>query len=582
MLVTRQVPLDRALWFLQAVGQNDIAQLSKSKSLQVHPILSYSADFTSAIVESLKRQIGEALLPITQSSGSSRLLPGMSVKGRPRNVLAEEQSKQRWTAKWNYTLTLLSASLDEQMLDRQHLASLLLQNLLPESPLHMLWWLSVILCTTIDDMLGSAWMSKALIVTVFEWLKHNEEGAPVDDETSSQCQEIGRSLIRHIWMTDPDMFLLPEIWKQNVDRSRLRAILGLEDSSSSVYDMAVWDDLEDRVDTLLCRKQPRSDPCAALLQGTSDSCSALATDSPSEHWSIDALDILHILDGWDAKEPLRLLTQRILRTSSTTTSTLETEISGANALPGLCILNSDALKLLLMWATTNTRSGKHRPYLAAAILRHYVGLPRRPFILPRPSGDITPDEPPDLDMDRFEAVQNDIMDWIDYQEKCLSKLGRHSTRIEWTSREATLNMCQVLLSQGILEISGLVQKVIARGHADVNSGSGEGIYSLILQEYGGHSDKLALRWQMTRVSIGGPGLAENDPVTSVEESCRHQLHAFLQCLEGSTTHDRSSNTSLQLQAIEAGFQALSPMKKSSLVNDWLAPTLYKALQNNPV
>lgn len=583
MLITRQVPLNRALWFLQAVGQNDIGQLSKSKNVQIHPILSYSADFTVALVENLKRQIAEAVLPLTQTAGSSRLLPGMSVKGRPRNILAEEQGKDRWMAKWNYTLALLSASLDESMHDRQRLCSLLLQNLQPQTRIQMVWWLSVILQTTIDDMLGTAWMSKALVVILVDWLKSLNESSSNEDGTAAKCADIGRSLLRHIWLTDSAMFLIPQLWSQKADVSQLKTMLGIGEGEDDAEDLAQWEDLQQRAYILLCRRPPRNDPSKILRDVASTTKSAVKHSQLSDHWTVDAPRIIRILDGWEDNHSVQKLTEDLVKaTLPTHTGTNESSSDGNQSGDALASLHPEVVKLMLMWATTITRPGSYRTFLAASILRLYAGLPPHSLHQSHHSGHTTSEGDPGLglNMDRFEDLQNAIMDWIDLQEEQLSKQGHTQPHVKWTSHEATLHMCQILLSHGIFEISGLVQKVIARGHADVDNSSNDGIYAKILREYGGYSTKLALRWQMARISVSGRAFAEAASNENISDRCRKDLQPLLQRLGSDTRGQRDKAFLLDMQSIKATFQSLSVMKRAWTINDWLVPTIHSALHMN--
>lgn len=580
MLTTRQVPKNRALWFLQAVGQNEISQLSKSKNLQLHPILTYSGDFTVALVESLKRQIGEALLPLTQTTGTGRLLPGMSVKGRPRNILAEEHNKDRWLNKWNYTLELLNACLEEGMLDRQRLCSLLLQNLQPHSRVQMLWWLAVILHTSIDDMLDTAWMSKDLVTAVFDWL--SSLGSPLSDEDLSyaECEEIGHGLLRHIWLTDSEMFLIPQLWARDSDRLRLKLYLGINDPHSD--DESLWNDLADRVDALLCLKKPDAEKIndsSTFLPPVKQEISMLRS---SKSWHIDAQRIVSLLDGWQDSQSISSLTERLFGHSPS--SRLAGEPLGS---PGGTVtqISSDAchevVRLLLMWATTTTRGGRHRPYLAASILREHVslamyggtsGLHEFPGDgLGRPDGD------------SFEDLQISLMEWMDTQEAYLSKVTQECPQLQWTTRLAVLHMCQILLKWGLLEIGGLVQKVIARGYIsdqEAHDSAQRSIYSLLLQEYNGRSQERALRWQMVRVSLSDGGADVAGAVAKIREDCSQMIQPLLQSLRARAGESRTKITVTQLSTARDHIKTLSVFKRANLVDDWLLPAVKDALKQN--
>lgn len=584
MLINRQVPLYRAIWFLQAVGQNDIAQMSKAKNLQIHPILSYSADYTGALVESLKRQIGEAVLPLTQTAGAGRLLPGMSVKGRPRNILAEEHSRERWLAKWNYTLELLSASLDEGMLDRQRLCSLLLQQMQPQTRLQMLWWLSVILQTTIDDMLATAWMSKALVIVLFEWLQCLDETAAAKDDTTVICHTVARSLLRHIWLTDSDMFLVPQIWSKESDADQLKSALGIGGDGDAAYDDSLlWNELEQRANILLCKGGPATKLYTSLLCDAPDARTLSKGGVASQEWTTAASEVVRLLDMWTGTESIESITSTLLNFSfSSNLSGVAEETSNYHdsCSDHPTSLHPEVVKLLLCWATTTTRHGDHRAYLVNSILASYLGLPPRISLLPSLPGDAVLNDLPSTDMDRFEALQDCIMQWIDCQEQSLSGEAQSSSLIEWTSREATLSMCYLLLNSKVLDISGLVQKVIARGSTHTGDFHGEGIYVQILKDYGGSSKRAALRWQMGRVSVDGKAVDESKTLENAQAIIQRELQPLLQQLRNAEEGTQYRLPPLEIEDIRAGLSSLSVMKKVWLLTTWLVPIVHEALQAN--
>lgn len=573
MLVTRQVPRDRALWFLQAVGQTEISQLSRSKNLQMHPIITYSGDFTVAMVECLKRQIGEALLPLMQNTGTGRLLPGMSVKGRPRNVLAEEQNKDRWLGKWNYTLDLLGACLQENMLDRQRLCTLLLQNLQPQLRIQTLWWLSVILHTAIEDILDTAWMSKTLIVVLHEWLSNLGSPLGEDDYNYHACKEIGQGMLRHLWLTDPEMFLIPSLWTTPSQRSALKTYLGYDDILDE--EKEVLNHLEDRVDILLCRKQADMGECGTWQTSGRASDQASGSHSTSKRWHIDASRVVRLLDHWEENQSISLLTEKLFGMAPLSGASCQSKPAGHAHSP-LSETSSqerrELVKLLLMWATTTTRCGRHRPYLAVTILSRYIGLST--------SEDERRLVRPDTRSDRFEELQMHIMDWIDSQESYLSGLAQNPSVSRWTTRDAILHTCRMLLKQGILEPGGLVQKVIARGYTKAQEAEPNSIYSTILQEYNDRNQTHALRWQMTRVSLSSSWTPSDDASAGARVQYSAQLQPLLERIKGISSEQRCGRRFEDLYPLRDSIMSMSVMVRAATVDDWLLPAIRDALKQN--
>lgn len=574
MLITRQVPLDRALWFIQAVGQNDISQLSKSKNLQTHPILSYSADFTSALVENLKRQVSEALLPLTQTTGSGRLLPGMSLKGRPRNVLGEENNKDRWMAKWNYTLQLLNVCLEESMLDKQRLCSLLLQNLqMNPTRVTILWWTSIILQTIFDDILDTAWMSKTLIIAVYDWLESFRNGKEdAEDPLRHTCEEVGQGILRQIWLTDAEMFLIPELWAEQGARLRLKIYLAVSVAESGDKDRQAWDDLENRVDRLLCRKASSDEPLTALLN--SEVTSNSFTPPVHNYGKVEEARLVSMLDEWEGEESIPSLTQRLFSDVDTKSNNgTHTQIDNRAACSSIC-------KLLLMWATTTTRKREHRPYLVSSILRCRAGLsPHKTHLNPSSFDPADTDSEAACDPDRLLELQTGIMDWMDRQEAYFST-PLSDGAIEWTTRDAVLQMCQILLEQNVIDLSALLQKVIARGVLQAGNSNQGIIYSSLLRGYGDHGSRLALKWQMARISTLSGADVNDGAVSTGEESVKQQIETILAGMstEASAGGDVVGRPSMEL--LVQRFFDLPAMERVSIKESWLVPALARALRRN--
>lgn len=123
MLWTNNVNVDRGIWFVKVIGANEMvswaifARASRMPCLvRPHgcsnadtppiqqprqgkpppPPMHYSLEWTTASTSWLKKQLAEITLP-------SAPRPGFNVKQAFRSILSDEQTRDRWVAKWTYS-----------------------------------------------------------------------------------------------------------------------------------------------------------------------------------------------------------------------------------------------------------------------------------------------------------------------------------------------------------------------------------------------------------------------------------------------------------------------------------------------
>lgn len=123
MLIQRNVPVNRAAWYIQVVGASEIVSLSAQRCL-THPLKPvqhnqksrsgasasvYTQEWTAVICDAITKLIAEIPLPSTNVV----LRAGMSIKTKAKSVLSDPDMRKKWLSKLAYVLVCSSFRLHE-------------------------------------------------------------------------------------------------------------------------------------------------------------------------------------------------------------------------------------------------------------------------------------------------------------------------------------------------------------------------------------------------------------------------------------------------------------------------------------
>lgn len=114
-LAQRQVPMLRATWYIKIIALSEMqAQRSRPSSTQNQ----YSTDWTMTVHMFLKKQLLEINPQSTTKPAASALNPASG----SQNVKpwASEEAKEKWEAKWRYSVMLTKWQYNEGLLDHRH------------------------------------------------------------------------------------------------------------------------------------------------------------------------------------------------------------------------------------------------------------------------------------------------------------------------------------------------------------------------------------------------------------------------------------------------------------------------------
>lgn len=101
------VPIDRAVWFVRAVGASDLANRSRG-STSLSPAM-FTAEFTTNFVGWLKKQLAD----LTATSLQDYKYAGLDTESGQVHPMTQ------WSAKWRYSELLADALFEECLLDRR-------------------------------------------------------------------------------------------------------------------------------------------------------------------------------------------------------------------------------------------------------------------------------------------------------------------------------------------------------------------------------------------------------------------------------------------------------------------------------
>ena len=478
--------------------------MKSSRSQTCFPSATYIADFTGALVDFLRRQLNEIVLPLThhaQFGISSR--PGMSLKGRARNVLAEDAGRKRVLEKWEYSLSLTVNLLQEDLVDRTIWAERILDWLQNCHPAQFGWILGILGESALQDVYRIRWMAKQLVVIIMSRLAELETdgGTPGDDGLISNARNSCRDLLRDIFRRDPDALLLPKLWSDGAKKDALMDILlsttkprGEDDGSARVWIM-----LEARIDRLLCLtgndsfdssvtdNPPKDDKDSSLMYQS-------ISTKPCQHFAYSpaVAHLVNLLDSVSPLDSVRTLSSRFFsyQAPSSLQQNLFAKVIAATATPVCSTVPLDTrIMLLLEWAVTPARFGSHRKYLVIQLLSLFLEMapPRSEQGSPKdPAQQVGEDRGT-----RYEVVQRCLLNLLD--------AAKDEVMLESVRTANMLELICELCDAQIFDLGRFLQSMIARGTSlDSSIQEEASIHVRLLRELPLRQQPLSLSYQLLK------------------------------------------------------------------------------------
>ncbi|KZT58942.1 hypothetical protein CALCODRAFT_549965, partial [Calocera cornea HHB12733] len=324
LLYNKNVPIDRAVWFVRIVGYNDMAPLRKQPGYNP---MSYSFDTAKEIIMWHKKQLGEISLPTAR-------LQSTALKQVFKGVLLDVDNRIAWCSKFVYTIQLTREFYKESMID--HGTFLLWAALhIGHCNLAQLAIFARVVDEYAVELCAHRAFAKALVDNSLVKLKEIETSP--GSEHLEGLQKLLRKFIQLAMIDVPEAFINPRKWPfmvehvfdvidayvplnpETKDEVKEQALVQLRRTAQEVH----------RRNSALLFHQERTEP-----KGRIGHC-------------IIAIRNLNMLGANS-----NLATFKFFEDSENT--------------------YDDQLKLLLTWAVSRFQYGDHRPYAVASILRKWM------------------------------------------------------------------------------------------------------------------------------------------------------------------------------------------------------------------
>jgi hypothetical protein len=338
------VAIDRAVWFVRVVGTSEIS----SSRLRQANNAAYTAEWTGVLMGWLRRQIVELNIvhhhqmnvigsPSASSPMSSTKMrstvsmpsPLVSTPQRseePYALILEDDFCQRWTAKWEYGLSLLQALIYENLIDEHVATRAAIDMLRTANVVQILIALSLVAQFANVIVRNAALTSLVVDVLSSKIVDYSSTGA-VSASNASLLKEM-RSLLLYCIVNAPE------------------ALLSINSISKVCNDAGVMEGLqkyglEEEVSCYLERVK-------ALRNGFTVNLKQLSSGSRplNEH-----LKLVKVLDDFFAHLSADQVFSEIFDGEQKDRITLK-----------------DRIYIMLNWATTEWRQGTYRAYLVANLL----------------------------------------------------------------------------------------------------------------------------------------------------------------------------------------------------------------------
>lgn len=333
------VAIDRAVWFVRVVGASEFS----SSRLRQGNSTAYTAEWTGVLMGWLRRQIVELNIvhhhhhhhhnnaanspapssPLTSRSKQQPATP-QKANEEPYALFLEDGFRDRWMAKWSYSLALLRALRYESLVDAQVAARVVLDMLRTANAVQIF-----VVLALVEEFLEVIVDSVTLLHFALDVLSSKLEDPNMSPRSSgSSVSVVGteiKAILLYLFDTSADTFVCPSCWK------KVWPIIFSARQGSATQGR-------------LAQTKTRNEK---LLSGFIDQVQG---STPSSVESTRLTDV-QLLDG--------LITQ----------DDIETVFSALFSQPGSA---SERVRTILTWSTTEWRTGSFRPFAGATLLQMYV------------------------------------------------------------------------------------------------------------------------------------------------------------------------------------------------------------------
>ncbi|KAF9937690.1 RNA polymerase II mediator complex subunit [Modicella reniformis] len=207
-LAQRQVPMLRATWYIKIVA---LSEMQPQRSRPSPTQNNYSTEWTATVNLFLRKQLLEINPHPTTKPAASALNP----VGGAQNVKpwASEEAKEKWEAKWRYSVMLTKWQYNEGLLDHRHFLRATVDLLILlgfEQVALILSLISMFLSEYARSRLLMRLLIDGLLNTLQSVQRHPSYNQPVFRYAYLELEL--KRMLQSIFLSTPDMFVIPKTW----------------------------------------------------------------------------------------------------------------------------------------------------------------------------------------------------------------------------------------------------------------------------------------------------------------------------------------------------------------------------------
>jgi hypothetical protein len=494
-IASRSVTIERAVWFVRVAGSSE---LSSSRARQSNGS-TYTVEWTAVAMGWLRRQIVE--LNVLQSSvatPSTPSSPAAATNGRTAGLAATKQVlpttphhdghysllldddfRSRWVAKWHYSIMLLRGMCHEHLVDAQAVIRSALDMLRTANVAQVSFALALV-----EEFLEAIYSSAALVDNALDTLcaKLVDLSSILEDGKfgAGICKEL-ESTIVGIATRVPDALVNPSRWRKH--RDFLTRLM------QSTFSQEVSASISQRNERLLC---------ALVDQRQLD---LAASDQQTDVAILDRIAVDLTADDAFAE---------LFRSSRHSSS------------------SSEKLRSILIWSTTDWRSGSHRPFAGAQLL-HLFTTTKDSRTKRHGKAALSLQK---IDMGTF------LLKWISEVEAAMQQSEQQeqsTSRVAMTAIQS-VNVASLIvligetIRLGTFSYSKYLQRLTARGLTAAQSrddkiGTGEYLHAKVMRSVPLSSASVSLEYQR-RMAIYGNRTKESWEEAMQRRASKEAANAF--------------------------------------------------------
>lgn len=514
-LAQRQVPMLRATWYIKIVA------LSEMQAQRNRPSISqsqYSTEWTAIVSMFLKKQLLEinphstskpAPTALNASSGSQNFKPWTS-----------EEAKERWEAKWRYSVMLTKWQYNEGLLDHRHFLRATVEQLSSLCFEQIALLLSLI-AMFLSEYARSRLLMRLLIEGLLNALQQLQRHPTYNQKLFrySYLELELKRMLQSIFLSTPDMFVIPKAWTTHA--TLLQQVL-LEDIQSSPHKPTSFPNvgsvLESHYNMIQARVRVfthlNSTGTEPKIKSSRIGGNVEILDKVGPFSDLDEVAHEYFADFMDEDNGSSLPpspSKSVFSPRSSSPFATPAGTSAASAFHHQDLAWKARVNTLCEWAITNSRYGHHRIFLVGTLLRLWRDSPNLAVHL--------------SPLEKASRLQSALLEFLDsfngthhplsqsdnsshghHQQQ--QHLDHHEQHLQHSSEDVLEAMARLfgnLIRDRLFSYQQYIQRLIARGDLQPNKRSQESTLRHLkyLQSFPLHQDAEAHHFNQRRVVLFG-------------------------------------------------------------------------------